>query len=133
MNAPLIKGSQLSGSQSNGSQLQLVILQASMIKQAKSQAQLQQRRPIEVLEEMLGCKQEEFLQALCAALDFTAVSMKELHSLTPAFELISFAKAQQKECLAFYKVTNFDEQSSEQINSNNAEAELILVFADPLN
>ena len=104
MNAPLLKGSQR----------QPVILQAAMIKQAKSQAQLQQRRPIEVLEEIVGCNHEEFLQALCTALNFTAINMKELHSLTPAFELIPFAKAQQKECLAFYKFTNFNEKTSEQ-------------------
>ncbi len=135
MNAPLLKGSQP----------QPVILQAAMIKQAKSQAQLQQRRPIEVLEEIVGCNQEEFLQALCTALNFTAISMKELHSLTAAFEVIPFAKAQQKECLAFYKFKKFNEQTSEQeskqtseqiieqFDSNKAEAELILVFADPLN
>ena len=64
MNAPLLKGSQLSESQLKDSQHQPIILQAAMIKQAKSQAQLQQRRPIEVLEEIVGCNHEEFLQAL---------------------------------------------------------------------
>ena len=54
MNAPLLKGSELSESQLKGAQIQPVVLQAAMIKQAKSQAQLQQRRAIEVLEEKIG-------------------------------------------------------------------------------
>lgn len=95
----------------------LDLISASQIKQAKLQAQLQQRRAIEVLEELTGEAQEPFLQRLSATLHYSAISMKELHGMTAAFDVIAFATAQQKECLAFYGD-----------NKN-----LILVFADPFN
>lgn len=100
--------------------LTLETISASQIKQAKLQAQLQQRRAIEVLEELTGEAQEPFLQRLSATLHYSAITMKELHSMVAAFEVISFATAQQKECLAFYA------------DIENAKT-LILVFADPFN
>lgn len=92
------------------------VINVEEIRQAKSQANVQQRRIIEVLEDITKYDQENFLQALSQALHFEAICMKELHSLTVAFEIIPFSKAQQKECLAFL--------------SDN---DLILVFADPFN
>lgn len=103
----------------------LDLISASQIKQAKLQAQLQQRRVIEVLEELTGDAQEPFLQRLSATLHYSAISMKELHGMTAAFEVIPFATAQQKECLAFYADADFAD--SKQHKS------LILVFADPFN
>jgi general secretion pathway protein E len=91
------------------------------IRQAKSQADIQQRRVIEVLEEITQYHHEDFLQALSQTLHFDAVSMKELHQLIAAFEIIPFAKAQQKECLAFI---------SSEGEPNHG---LMLVFADPFN
>jgi general secretion pathway protein E len=91
------------------------------IRQAKSQADIQQRRVIEVLEDITQYHQEDFLQALSQTLHFAAVSMKELHQLIAAFEIIPFAKAQQKECLAFI---------SSEGEPNHG---LMLVFADPFN
>lgn len=92
-------------------------ISAAHIKQAKSQAILQQRRLLDVLEENLALDAEPFLQQLSDALHFSAIHMKELHLLRAAFELIPFSVAQQKECLAFY----------------DEDAQLILVFADPFN
>ncbi len=92
-------------------------IDAALIKQAKSQAQLQQRRMLEVLEELCGGDQEAFLTALGIALQFVPISMKEMHALEAGFDVIPFSKAQQKECLAFY----------------TAQDDLILVFADPFN
>ncbi len=100
--------------------ISLDLISASQIKQARLQAQLQQRRAIEVLEELTGDAQEPFLQRLGATLHYNAISMKELHSMAAAFEVIPFATAQQKECLAFYADT-------EHKNT------LTLVFADPFN
>ncbi len=99
---------------------QVLTLSASQIKQAKLQAQLQQRRTIEVLEELTGEAQEPFLQRLSATLHYSAISMKELHAMTAAFDVITFATAQQKECLAFYA------------DAENSKV-LTLVFADPFN
>jgi general secretion pathway protein E len=93
-------------------------INAKLIQEAKTQAQLQQRRTVEVLEELLGSEnQEQFLIALSNSLNFTPLNMKEMHALEVAFEVVSFSKAQQKECLAFY----------------NKQKELFLVFADPFN
>lgn len=95
----------------------LTPISAAQIKQAKSQAQLQQRRALEVLEEITEYDQEPFLHALSQALHFSAIGMKELNTLSPAFELVAFSTAQQKECLAF----------------NTEENKVVLVFADPFN
>ena len=98
-------------------ELAIGVITAAQIKQAKSQAKLQQRRVLEVLEEMTRYDQEQFLSALSGALHFSAIEMKELNSLSPAFELVAFSTAQQKECLAF----------------NAEENKVLLVFADPFN
>lgn len=90
---------------------------AALIKQAQAQAAQQQRRVIEVLEELSGYSHEQFLATLADSLHFNAISMKQMHGLAPAFNVISFAKAQQKECLAFYA----------------EDTTLTLVFADPFN
>jgi general secretion pathway protein E len=95
----------------------LAVITGAQIKQAKAQAQLQQRRALEVLEEITEYDQEQFLYALSGALHFSAIEMKELNSLSPAFELVAFSTAQQKECLAF----------------NTEENKVLLVFADPFN
>ena len=93
------------------------IISATQIKQARLQAQLQQRRTLEVLEEITEYDQEQFLHALSRALHFSAIEMKELNTLSPAFERVAFSTAQQKECLAF----------------NTEENKVVLVFADPFN
>ena len=98
-----------------------IVIHVEQIRQAKSQASIQQRRIVEILEDLTQYNQEDFLQALSQTLHFAAISMKELHSLTAAFEIIPFSKAQQKECLAFIS------------DENTPNHGLILVFADPFN
>lgn len=93
------------------------VISTAQIKQAKAQAKLQQRRTLEVLEEITEYDQEQFLHALSRALHFSAIEMKELNTLSPAFERVAFSTAQQKECLAF----------------NTEENQVVLVFADPFN
>jgi general secretion pathway protein E len=97
-----------------------LLINAEQIKQAKSQAVLYQRRIIETLEDIAGYGQEDFLQAISMTLQFNAIGMKELNGLKSAFDVIAFAKAQQKECLAFY-------------SNEESDNRLILVFADPFN
>jgi general secretion pathway protein E len=97
------------------------LISAEQIRQAKSVAIGQQRRVVEVLEELTGHDQEMFLEALSQSLHFPPISMKELHALTVAFDALPFQNAQQKECLAFYA------------NDNASTQDLILVFADPFN
>ena len=93
------------------------VIHASLIKQAKAQALQQQRRIIEVLEDLVEADQACFVSALSACFHYSPISMKEMHALIAGFDAIPFSKAQQKECLAF-----FDEDEH-----------LTLVFADPFN
>ena len=90
---------------------------AAQIAQAKVLAKTEKRRVIETLESLVDWPQETFLNALASAMQYTPLSMKEMHALKPAFEIIPFALAQKKECIAFY----------------DAEEALILVFADAFN
>jgi general secretion pathway protein E len=92
-------------------------LNAALIQEAKKLARQQQRRVVDVLEELLGCDQTQFTETLGEAFQFAPISMKEMHTLAAGFDLVSFSTAQQKECLAFF-------------DANNA---LILVLADPFN
>ena len=90
------------------------------IRQAKELAQQQQRRVIEVLEDLSDLDQESFLQAISQSLHFPAINMKELNQLEVDFDVIAFSTALQKECLAFI----------DDVSENRS---LILVFADPFN
>jgi general secretion pathway protein E len=92
-------------------------IDAVLIKQAKAQAKVQQRRILDVLEELTHVDQDTFITLLSTSLLYTPVSMKEMHEMEAGFDVISFSKAQQKECLAFY----------------TEQDDLILVFADPFN
>jgi general secretion pathway protein E len=98
-----------------------VSIGAEQIKQAKSVAAIQQRRIVDVLEELTGYSQEMFLEALSNSLHFLSVSMKSLHALPVAFDVLSFQNAQKRECLAFYA------------NADSATEDLMIVFADPFN
>jgi general secretion pathway protein E len=89
----------------------------AVIKHAKSLALKQNRRLIDILEELANISQEDFIDQLGQALFYTPISMKSMHSLMPMFNVVSFSIAQQRECLAFK-------------DDNNA---LMLVFCDPFN
>jgi general secretion pathway protein E len=94
---------------------------ATQIRQAKAQAQLQQRRMLDVLQELTGQEQEDFLLSLSQTLHFEAIQMREINTLNANFNAISFSSALQKECLAF--------DSAE----GGSAPGLTLVFADPFN
>ncbi len=94
-----------------------MLINPMQIKQAKLQAASQQRRVVDVLEDLLAVDQAEFLQSLSKTFQYTAISMKEMHALNVAFDVISFTQAQQKECIAFAQ----------------ADQKVIIVFADPFN
>ena len=124
-----------------------VLMNAAQIKQAILQAQLQQRRVLEVLEELSNQDQEAFLSALSLSLHFNPISMREINGLTTNFELIPFSTAQQKECLAFYSKADeadhdVDKDTHQEllqtiplpsVSLQNSPKKLILVFADPFN
>lgn len=87
------------------------------IDEAQQLAAQQNRRVIETLEEVLQQEPSLFLSQLSLAFHYPSLSMDEIHALTPVFETIPFAMAQQKECLAF----------------EDGAGQLLLVFADPFN
>ncbi|MDP8568188.1 GspE/PulE family protein [Methylophilus aquaticus] len=92
-------------------------LHVKLLADAQVQAQQQQRRPIEVLEDMLALEPDAMVAALASLLNYQQATMRDLRAWQVAFEVITYNQAQQKECLAFY-----DEAQS-----------LVLVFADPFN
>ncbi len=96
---------------------QALSLSADMFVQAQTLAQQQQRRVIEVLEELLSLESEAFVTQLGSLLHYPVATMREMREWQVAFDVISYNHAQQKECLAFH-------------DENQA---LVLVFADPFD
>lgn len=92
-------------------------LQADHLVLAQTQAKQQQRRTIELLEEITAVDNGILVAELGRVLHYTPVSMRELREWQVAYDVIPYTDAQQKECLAFY-----DQSRS-----------LTLVFADPFN
>ncbi|MEZ0209972.1 MAG: type II/IV secretion system protein, partial [Methylophilus sp.] len=92
-------------------------LQADVFAQAQMLAQQQQRRVIEVLEELLSLDSEALVNQLGHLLHYPVATMREMREWQVAFDVISYNTAQQKECLAFH-------------DENHA---LILIFADPFD
>lgn len=73
---------------------------AQMI-QAKSLVKVEKRRLLETLESVLDCNPEVFLRVLANTMEYVPISMKEVHTLSPDFEIIPFALAQKKNVLLF--------------------------------
>ena len=61
-----------------------------------------QRRVVEVLEEQSGLASQPFVEALGAALHYPVATMEDLHRMKPAFDVLPFAEAMARECLALY-------------------------------
>ncbi len=98
-------------------EIQVGLITALQIKQAKQLSKTEKRRAIEVLEGLANLSHESFLNSLAEALQYTPISMKEMHTLLPAFEIIPFNLAQKKECVAF----------------EDTDRNVLLVFADVFN
>jgi len=58
-------------------------------------------RLIEALEEGCGVSAEAFMARLAATVRQTVVGLGELHALAPAFDLLPYGEALQRECLLF--------------------------------
>jgi len=95
----------------------LPILSAELLSLAQTQALQQQRRVIEVLEDMAPVDSEMMVSQLAHLLHYSVATMRDMREWQVAFDVISYNDAQQKECLAFY----------------DAQQTLILIFADPFN
>lgn len=95
----------------------LPMLSADLLFLAQTQALQQQRRVIEVLEDLVPVDSEMMVSQLAQLLHYPLATMRDMREWQVAFDVVSYNEAQQKECLAFY----------------DAAQTLILVFADPFN
>ncbi|MFQ6404163.1 GspE/PulE family protein [Methylophilus sp. 'Pure River'] len=95
----------------------LSMLSADALSLAQTQALQQQRRVIEVLEDIVPADSEMMVSQLAQLLHYPVATMRDMREWQVAFDVVSYNEAQQKECLAFY----------------DAAQTLILVFADPFN
>lgn len=94
-----------------------LLINSTLVKEAKTQAAQQQRAVVDVLEELFGANPSYFTKSLGDAFQFDAITMRDMHDLEPAFDIVPFAKMQQKQCLAF-------------VEKNGT---LLLVMSDPFN
>ncbi len=90
---------------------------AALIAEARSEAEGVHRRLIEVLAEKLNLPPDAFAARLGKTLHYPVLNMARLHELTPAFDVVPYNEAAQKDCVAFR-----DEKGA-----------LLLVFSDPFN
>ena len=77
------------------------LLGSAEFARARNEASRSQRKVVEVLEEQLALPADEFVHVLGEVLRFPVLTMQRLHELAPAFDLLPFAEATQRECLAF--------------------------------
>jgi general secretion pathway protein E len=77
------------------------LLGPAELARARNEAGRSRRKVVEVLEEQLALPAEEFERVLGEVLRFPVLPMQRLHELVPAFDLLPFAEAAQRECLAF--------------------------------
>jgi general secretion pathway protein E len=77
------------------------LLPPAELARARNEAGRSRRKVVEVLEEQLALPADEFVRVLGEVLRFPALPMQRLHELAPAFDLLPFAEAAQRECLAF--------------------------------
>jgi len=90
-------------------------LSAAMIAEARRGAKQDGGRVLSVLEEQAGLVPELFLAQLAELLRYPTLSMAELNQLTPAFDLLPFADATKRDCVAL----------------RNSEGALLVAFSDP--
>ncbi len=69
------------------------------VRAASEVAAKTQRRAVETLEDQAGLAAREFTKALGVTLQYPAFAMEELNQMSPAFDVMPFAKAVERECL----------------------------------
>ena len=82
---------------------------------ARSEAAKRGIPVVQHMEEIAGLSSGEFLAALGAVLHYPVLGMADFNGLTPAFDLLPFAEAAQRECILF----------------QNGEQRHMLAFCDP--
>ncbi len=68
---------------------------------ARTESAHMRRRMVDVLEEKLGVPPALFTARLGLTLHYPVLSMEQMQQMKPAFDLLPFSVAQQKNCVAF--------------------------------
>jgi general secretion pathway protein E len=87
------------------------VITAAQLEAAKAS----EKRIVESLEEQLACPPAEFVRRLAETLRMPAASLEELRQETPAFDLIAYADAARRSCVAL----------------RDAEGDVSVVLGDP--
>ena len=77
------------------------IIPAATLQQARLDAERSRRNLVEVLADMTGLDQAAVMQALGATFQYPVLAMDDLNQLTPAFDVIDFTSANEREAVAF--------------------------------
>lgn len=93
------------------------MLNAAIIKKARHEAANSGASLLITLEELTAEPREVFVAQLAETFGYLPLAMDDLHQLAPAFDVISFTEASQRDCLLF----------------RDDVGKLHLVFADPFN
>jgi general secretion pathway protein E len=93
------------------------IIPAATLQQARLDAERSHRNLVEVLGDMTGLDQAAVMQSLGATFQYPVLAMDDLNRLTPAFDVIDFASANERESAAF----------------RDEAGKLIIVFGNPFD
>lgn len=74
-------------------------IRRSIIKQAHSMSAKLGRRPIEVLETIVGTSPKLFVQQLAYTLSYPNLDYDSMQDLQPAFDLLTYSESLQRECV----------------------------------
>ena len=89
----------------------------AQVHSARIEARQARRACVEVLQEQCGLDPQRFVRALAATLHYPAAAMEDLRRMAPAFDVLPFAEAMERQCLALR-------------DQNDA---LVLVMGDPFD
>ena len=97
--------------------LNTAVLMPQQVRMARAAAVSSQRRIIEELEDQTGLDADLFAMALGNTFHYPVYSMDRMRAMTPAFDVLQFSEAQERECIAL----------------RDDSGRLILVIADPFD
>jgi general secretion pathway protein E len=82
------------------SQVETSGISSDVLQAARADAARTRRRLVEVLEERLDLPPPAFTSCLGVTLHYPVLSMEQLRELSPAFDVLPFAQAMRRECVA---------------------------------
>ena len=95
----------------------IAMIPPATLQKARLDAERSHRHLVEVLGDMTGLEQLAVVQALGQTFHYPVLTMDDLNRLTPAFDVIDFPSANERESIAF----------------RNEENQLFIVFGNPFD